>query len=78
MPTIPPPKPRAGTNVFLVLIPVVMLFATACGYRGPLYLPDDPQGESQGESSSETVTPDSSDDSEETETDEEEDRDAPG
>ena len=51
-----------------------MLFSTACGYRGPLYLPDD----AQGGSSSEAVTPDNTDDSEEAETDEEEDRDALG
>ena len=74
MPTTTPPKIRTGTTAFFVLIPVLLLFSTGCGYRGPLYLPDD----TQGGPSSEVVSPDDSDDSEETETDEEEDRDVLG
>ena len=74
MPTITPQKIRAGTTTFSVLMLVLLLFASGCGYRGPLYLPDD----TQGGPSSEAVSPDNIDESEETEKDEEEDRDELG
>jgi predicted small lipoprotein YifL len=72
MRTLLPIKNQAGAYIFVALMSLLLLTMTACGYRGPLYLPEEPAPETPSESSDEQAIPVETDDSTEVESDEEE------
>ncbi|HKJ16409.1 MAG TPA: lipoprotein [Xanthomonadales bacterium] len=68
-------KNQRSKKGLLLLLPVILMFVTACGYRGPLYLPGETPSESAAEAPSEPSAPVGIDDSIEIPSDEDEDED---